>query len=60
MPQFRASFNNVHKRIQSGGWAREVTQADFPISTAYPPTAHEFSTMRPAPGRPQSRTIAWA
>jgi oxalate decarboxylase len=34
MPQFWASFNNVHKRIQSGGWAREVTQADFPISTA--------------------------
>ena len=33
MPQFWASFNNVHKRIQSGGWAREVTQADFPIST---------------------------
>jgi oxalate decarboxylase len=34
MPQFWASFNNAHKRIQSGGWAREVTQADFPISTA--------------------------
>jgi oxalate decarboxylase len=34
MPQFWASFNNVHKRIQAGGWAREVTQADFPISTA--------------------------
>jgi hypothetical protein len=33
MPQFCASFNNAHKRIQSGGWAREVTQADFPIST---------------------------
>jgi oxalate decarboxylase len=32
MPQFWASFNNAHKRIQSGGWAREVTQADFPIS----------------------------
>jgi oxalate decarboxylase len=34
MPQFWASFNNAHKRIQSGGWAREVTEADFPISTA--------------------------
>src|SRR5262245_14815230 len=34
MPQCWASFNNAHKRIQSGGWAREVTQADFPISTA--------------------------
>ena len=32
MPQFWASFNNAHKRIQNGGWAREVTQADFPIS----------------------------
>jgi oxalate decarboxylase len=32
MPQFWASFNNAHKRIQSGGWAREVTQADFPLS----------------------------
>jgi natural resistance-associated macrophage protein/cupin len=31
MPQFWASFNNAHKRIQDGGWAREVTQADFPI-----------------------------
>jgi oxalate decarboxylase len=32
MPQFWASFNNAHKRIQNGGWARQVTQADFPIS----------------------------
>jgi oxalate decarboxylase len=32
MPQFWASFNNAHRRIQSGGWAREVTQADFPIA----------------------------
>jgi oxalate decarboxylase len=29
---FWASFNNAHKRVQSGGWAREVTQADFAIS----------------------------
>lgn len=32
MPQFWASFNNANKRIQGGGWARQVTQADFPIS----------------------------
>jgi oxalate decarboxylase len=25
-----ASFNNAPRRIQSGGWAREVTQAAFP------------------------------
>jgi oxalate decarboxylase len=34
MPQFWGSFNNAQRRIQSGGWAREVTQADFPISMA--------------------------
>jgi oxalate decarboxylase len=34
LPQFWASFNNAHRRIQSGGWARQVTEADFPISTA--------------------------
>jgi oxalate decarboxylase len=32
MPQFWASFNLVPKRIQNGGWARQVTQADFQIS----------------------------
>jgi quercetin dioxygenase-like cupin family protein len=32
MPQFWASFNNAHRRVQNGGWARQVTQADFPIS----------------------------
>ncbi len=32
MPQFWASFNNAHKRIQGGGWARQVTQADFSLS----------------------------
>ncbi|WDD92057.1 oxalate decarboxylase family bicupin [Burkholderia sp. FERM BP-3421] len=32
MPLFWASFNNSHKRIQDGGWAREVTQDDFAIS----------------------------
>lgn len=32
MPQFWASFNNAPRRIQNGGWARQVTQADFAIS----------------------------
>ena len=32
MPMFWASFNNTPKRIQNGGWARQVTQADFAIS----------------------------
>jgi hypothetical protein len=27
-----ASFNNAPRRIQNGGWAREVTQSTFPIS----------------------------
>ncbi|HYZ20759.1 MAG TPA: cupin domain-containing protein [Rhodopila sp.] len=34
MPQMWASFNNAHKRIENGGWARQVTAFDFPISTA--------------------------
>src|SRR5246500_807481 len=32
MPLNWASFNNAPRRIQDGGWAREVTQADFAIS----------------------------
>jgi oxalate decarboxylase len=28
-----ASFNNAPRRIQNGGWARQVTQSTFPIST---------------------------
>jgi oxalate decarboxylase len=32
MPMPWASFNNAPRRIQNGGWAREVTQADFAIS----------------------------
>lgn len=32
MPLFWSSFNNAHKRIQNGGWARQVTQDDFAIS----------------------------
>jgi oxalate decarboxylase len=32
MPQFWASFNLAPKRIQNGGWARQITSADFAIS----------------------------
>ncbi len=32
LPQFWASFNNAPRRIQNGGWARQVTQSDFEIS----------------------------
>jgi oxalate decarboxylase len=32
MPQFWSSFNIAPKRIQNGGWARQITQDDFAIS----------------------------
>ncbi len=32
LPQFWASFNNAPRRIQDGGWARQVTQSDFQVS----------------------------
>src|SRR5262249_23921974 len=32
LPMFWASFNNAPRRLQNGGWARQVTQADFQIS----------------------------
>jgi oxalate decarboxylase len=32
MPMDWASFNNAPKRVQNGGWARQVTQADFAVS----------------------------
>jgi oxalate decarboxylase len=32
MPMFWTSFNLMHKRIQNGGWARQITQSDFQIS----------------------------
>ncbi|MET0431559.1 MAG: cupin domain-containing protein [Hyphomicrobium sp.] len=34
MPLFWGSFNNSPKRIQNGGWARQLTQDDFAISEA--------------------------
>jgi oxalate decarboxylase len=33
VPQFWASFNLAPRRIQKGGWGRQVTQSDFAIST---------------------------
>jgi len=32
LPQNWASFNNSPRRIQNGGWARQVTQADFGLA----------------------------
>lgn len=34
MPMFWASFNAAARRIQGGGWARQVTAESFPISKA--------------------------
>jgi len=36
MDLFWASFNNAHKRIQNGGWAREVTQSASCIGISRP------------------------
>jgi hypothetical protein len=33
MPMDGASFNNASKRVQNGGWPREVTQPDFVTSS---------------------------
>ncbi len=33
MPMIWNSFNIAAKRVQNGGWARQVTQSDFQIST---------------------------
>ena len=53
LPLFWASFNNAPRRIQDGGWARQVTQADFQIS--------EFHFRREhAPQRGWSAGIALA
>jgi oxalate decarboxylase len=32
LPMFWATFNNAPRRIQDGGWARQVTQYDFQIA----------------------------
>ena len=33
VPRFWSSFELSNRRIQAGGWARQVTVADFPVST---------------------------
>ena len=32
MPMIWSSFNNAPRRVQAGGWARQVTSKDFAIS----------------------------
>src|SRR3981189_143315 len=32
MPQIWSSFNTLQRRVQNGGWGRQVTPADFAIS----------------------------
>jgi oxalate decarboxylase len=34
MPQFWSSSNIAPRRIQQGGWARQVTQSDFQIASS--------------------------
>jgi oxalate decarboxylase len=34
LPLFWSSFNNAPRRTQAGGWARQVTQSDFEVSTS--------------------------
>lgn len=34
MPMLWSSFNNMPKRVQGGGWARQVTATEFPASKA--------------------------
>jgi oxalate decarboxylase len=33
MPNLKFSFSNAHNRLESGGWAREVTVRELPIAT---------------------------
>jgi oxalate decarboxylase len=33
VPNLKFSFSDAHNRVQEGGWAREVTQRELPIST---------------------------
>lgn len=32
VPQFWATFSTSHRRIQEGGWSRQITVQDFPVS----------------------------
>ena len=33
LPNMKFSFSDAHQRLQPGGWAREVTERELPIST---------------------------
>jgi oxalate decarboxylase len=33
VPTFRSSFSGMHRRVEEGGWSRQINQTDFPIST---------------------------
>jgi hypothetical protein len=57
MPQFWSSFNLSPKRIQNGGWARQITVDDFKISTTIAgvnmrlrPERRSRATLAPASG----------
>jgi len=52
MPMFWASFNNAPRRIQNGGWARQVTQSDFQI-------AEEISGVNMRLARGAIRELHW-
>ncbi len=52
MPMFWASFNNAPRRIQNGGWARQVTQSDFQI-------AEEISGVNMRLARGGIRELHW-
>ncbi len=45
MPQFWASFNLAPRRIQDGGWGRQVTQSDFAISSVKLPRFRGHRTI---------------
>lgn len=34
IPNLKFSFSNAHNRLSEGGWAREVTVRELPISTS--------------------------
>ena len=46
MAQFWSSFNIVPKRVQAGGWARQVTTEQFPISVDYRRREHAARAWR--------------
>ena len=52
LAQFWASFNNAPRRIQDGGWARQVTQSDFQV-------AEEISGVNMRLGAGGVRELHW-